>query len=221
MKNASPAPINNPPAARCQILRSPDSESRPRTSRTAARIRSAASMTSRWGSRSAATPPISTNASRPTLNRAVTSESSVGPPPSSITCQASATSHSPLPTSEIASPVQSRRKSRWRRGRKAVGTPPSTVTTPPARTALPALSSCFYSTLSDSLHQFVSSLPALVVHAKQLQGSRHVFCALDSVARRALARCLLPFLRADRHVLRASLDDQESMATDLQRCSAL
>src|SRR5829696_484763 len=104
MKNASPAPISDPPTARCQILRSPDSESNPRTSRTAARSRSAASMTRRWGSRSAATPPTSTNASRPTLNRAVTSESSVGPPPSSITCQANATSHSPLPTSEIASP---------------------------------------------------------------------------------------------------------------------
>jgi hypothetical protein len=142
MKNASPAPISNPPAARCQIPSSSDSESSPRTSRTAARTRSAASMTSRWGSRSAATPPISTNASRPTLNRAVISESSVGPPPSSITCHASATSHSPLPTSEIASPVHSRRKSRWRRGRNAVGTPPSTVTTPPSRTASPLLSAC-------------------------------------------------------------------------------
>src|SRR5829696_8595244 len=184
MKNASPAPISNPPTARCQILRSPDSESSPRTSRTAARMRSAASMTSRWGNRSAATPPISTNASRPTLNRAVTSESSVGPPSSSITCHASATSHSPLPTSEIASPVHSRRKSRWRRGRNAVGTPPSTVTTVPSRTASPVLSACppLYS-IRPSSSDRVSFLPSLVIHAEQFQGSRHVFRALDPVAR--------------------------------------
>src|ERR671912_2108581 len=172
MKNASPAPISSPPTARCQILRSPDSESSPRTSRTAARTRSAASMTSRWGSLSAATPPISTNARRPTLNRAVTSESSVGPPPSSITCHASATNHSPLPTSEIASPVHNRRKSRWRKGRNAVGTPPSTVTTPPARTASPALSSYLLLYLNLYTRPF---LPSLVVHTEELQGSCHVF----------------------------------------------
>src|SRR5918995_957344 len=45
----------------------------------------------------------------------------------------------------------------------------------------------FNSTLSHSLHQTVSSLPALVVHAEQFQGSCHIFRALDPVTRRRSA----------------------------------
>src|SRR5215211_8997001 len=39
-------------------------------------------------------------------------------------------------------------------------------------------------TLSDICHRTVSFLPSLVVHAEQFQGSRHIFRALDPVARR-------------------------------------
>src|SRR5215216_5099296 len=46
-------------------------------------------------------------------------------------------------------------------------------------------------TLSDICHRTVSFLPSLVVHAEQFQGSRHIFRALDPVARRrpAVRKC--------------------------------
>ena len=61
----------------------------------------------RRGSRSAATPPISTLNSSPRLEAVATRESSDGPPPSSITCQTRATIHMPLANSDT--PIEATR----------------------------------------------------------------------------------------------------------------
>jgi hypothetical protein len=66
------------------------------------RTTSTTTSSARRDSRSAATPPSSTLTSRPTLYVVDTRPSSVGPPPSSITCQTTATIHIPLANSDTA-----------------------------------------------------------------------------------------------------------------------
>ena len=57
------------------------------------------------GIRSAATPPISTAPTRPTLAPVATRDRSAGPPPSAITCQTTATSQTPAPSSDISNAI--------------------------------------------------------------------------------------------------------------------
>src|SRR5689334_10803896 len=84
------------------------------------RTRSEATMTCCGWRRSAQTPPKSVQASRATIDAAMTRPRSPGPPPAWTTATASATVWKPLPTQDRVWPVASSRKSEMRMTEKLV-----------------------------------------------------------------------------------------------------
>jgi hypothetical protein len=72
-------------------------------------VSSTARSRTRCGTRSAATPPNSTQSTSPRLDAVATTDSCAGPPPSAITCHATATIHNPVPNSDAATdPINNR-----------------------------------------------------------------------------------------------------------------
>ena len=77
-KKASPAPNSTTRQTRCQISSTPVSESTPMATSTAARTRSAPISTRRRSIRSLTIPPVSRNATMPSVHDSPTSDSATG-----------------------------------------------------------------------------------------------------------------------------------------------
>jgi hypothetical protein len=123
-KNALAALATAPSTTRCHSRSWSPAASSAMTATASACTRSAASITRRRGSRSLITPPSSISTIRGVARANITSASAVGLDDSCRVCHASATVRTPSPSSEIACPAQSSRKSRSASGRSR---PPRSV----------------------------------------------------------------------------------------------